>query len=60
VLPVLLARDAVEAGDPVTAGAVPAALGVGVLVALVIGWVRVRDDIGAWWSEQMEQASGTT
>jgi hypothetical protein len=60
VLPVLLARDAVEAGDPAAAGAVPAALGVGVLVALVIGWVRVRDDIGAWWSEHKEQASGTT
>ena len=27
-----------------------------VLSGLVFGWVRVRDDVHAWWGKQMEMA----
>lgn len=56
--PVLLARQAVEQGRSGASGAIPLVLATGMVFALVCGWVRVRDDIGAWWSQQMEQASG--
>lgn len=56
--PVLLARKAVEQGRSGPGDALPLVLATGIVFALVCGWVRVRDDIGAWWSQQMEQASG--
>lgn len=56
--PVLLARKAVEQGRTGASGAIPLVLVTGMVFALVCGWVRVRDDIGAWWSQQMEQANG--
>jgi hypothetical protein len=59
-LPALFARDAVEAGDPGPSGAVPFALLTLTLFALVCGWVRVRDEIGTWFAQQMEQTSGQT
>lgn len=60
VLPVLFARDAIEQGRVGTAGAAPFITLAVLLFTLVCGWVRVRDDIGKWFSEQMEQASGKT
>ena len=57
-LPVLAARSAFEAGDPAPRAAANAGLGVAALFALVCGWVRVREEIGAWFSTQMENADG--
>jgi hypothetical protein len=57
VLPILLARDAIEQGDPGTSGAVPMAVLVVAVFTLVCGWVRVRDDMGAWFRSQMEQTN---
>jgi hypothetical protein len=57
VLPVLLARDAIEQGDPGSSGAVPAAVLVAAGFALVCGWVRVRDDMAEWFRAQMEQSN---
>jgi hypothetical protein len=51
---ILIARAAFERGDDPTAGALamlPPMVGIVVLVA---GWVRVRDDIKAWWALQTE------
>jgi hypothetical protein len=51
---VLIARSAFESGDDPTAGALamlPPMVGVVILVA---GWVRVREDIKAWWAVQAE------
>ena len=56
--PLLLARDAVDQGRGGAAGALPVALAVVALFAIVCGWVRVRDDISEWWSQQMEQTGG--
>ena len=56
-LPILFARDAIEHGRTGSSGAVPLAVLVAALFALVCGWVRVRDDIGSWFRQQMEQAS---
>jgi hypothetical protein len=58
VTPVLFARDALEQGRTAASGAVPLAIVTAVVFGLVCGWVRVRDDIGAWFHQQMEQASG--
>lgn len=55
VLPFLLGRDAIEQGQPGASGAIPAALMVGVLFAGVCAWVRVRDEVAAWFRKQMEQ-----
>jgi hypothetical protein len=55
-LPVLAARAAEEAGEPPTQATATAALGVAALFVLVCGWVRLRDEIGAWFSTQMEQS----
>ncbi len=60
VLPVLMARDAIEQGRTGPSGALPFVVLTAVLFSLVCGWVRVRDDIGAWFREQMEQANGKT
>jgi hypothetical protein len=53
-LPVLFGRFAVEAGDPALAGAQPLLPAVLTLFVLICGWVRVRDDIGAYFRTQME------
>lgn len=60
VLPVLFARNAVEHGRTGTSGAVPFAVLATMVFVVVCGWVRVRDDIGTWWSEQMERTSVRT
>ena len=52
--PILAARIAVDDGNPGQAAALSAAAGVVGLFSLVVGWVRVRDDIAAWWRSQME------
>ncbi len=56
-LPILFARDAVEQGRSGSSGAVPFAVLVAIVFTLVCGWVRVRDEIGAWFRQQMEQAN---
>jgi hypothetical protein len=51
---VLVARDAFSQGEDPAAAAlatVPPMVG---LMVLVAGWVRVRDDIRAWWAKQTE------
>jgi hypothetical protein len=55
-LPVLAARAAAEAGDPAAPAAMTATLGVAALFVVVCGWVRLRDEVGAWFNEQMEQS----
>ena len=58
--PVAFARRAYEQGSPAVEGAsriVPVVL---VVFALICGWVRVRDDIGAWFKSQMEMANAKT
>ena len=55
-LPVLAARAAEEAGKPAAPAAATATLGVAALFVVVCGWVRMRDEIGAWFNEQMEQS----
>jgi hypothetical protein len=54
--PVLLARAAVDDGRSAVAGAQPLIVVVAVVFLLVCGWVRVRDDIAAWWKAQMALA----
>lgn len=55
-LPVLMAHRAVERHhSPITAAAVAAAVTL-VPAALTAMWVRVRDDMRRWWSEQMQIA----
>ncbi|MEQ1786317.1 MAG: hypothetical protein ABL966_04635 [Acidimicrobiales bacterium] len=56
-VPVLFARDAIEAGRTGASGALPAAMLVVALFTVIGGWVRVRDDIGSWFRQQMEQAN---
>jgi hypothetical protein len=59
VLPLLLARSAVEGGRPPAEAAMdglPPAL---LVFTLVAGWVRFRDDIKRWWASQMDQALPT-
>jgi hypothetical protein len=56
-LPVLAARAAIESGDPGAPAAVTATLGVAVVFTLVCGWVRLRDDIGDYFQQAMEQPS---
>jgi hypothetical protein len=57
---VLFARDAIEQGDPGSSAAAPFALLMLTLFAVLCGWVRVRDEIGAWFTQQMETTSGET
>jgi hypothetical protein len=54
--PVVLARAAAEDGRPELTGAQPMVAGVVLLFALICGWVRVRDDVAAWWKSQMAVA----
>ena len=54
-LPVLAARAAIENGDPGPPAAMTAGLGIAIVFTLVCGWVRLRDDIGAYFSQAMEQ-----
>jgi hypothetical protein len=54
--PLLLGRAAVDDGRAALAGVQPALVGVGLLFALICGWVRVRDDVAAWWKAQMALA----
>ena len=56
-LPVLAARAAIESGDAGPPVAMTAALGVAVVFTLVCGWVRLRDDIGDYFQQAMEQPS---
>jgi hypothetical protein len=57
-LPVVLAADASRRGlDPVGTAAA-ATVPVVVLLVLVAGWVRVRDDIGQWWRHSTASMSG--
>ena len=53
-LPVLLARWAIESGDPGEPAVVTGSLAVALLFVVVCGWVRVRDDIGAFLQQQMD------
>ena len=55
VLPILLARDALEVGDPASSGAGLATALVLALFIGVCGWVRMRDEIAAWFRSQKEQ-----
>ncbi|MET0902882.1 MAG: hypothetical protein ABWZ52_06575, partial [Acidimicrobiales bacterium] len=55
-LPLLAARSAVESGDAAEGPALTATLGVAVVFVLVCGWVRLRDEIGSWLGQQMEQS----
>lgn len=54
--PVLLARSAVADGRAAVAGAQPLVVVSALLFGLICGWVRVRDDVAAWWKAQMELA----
>ncbi|MFN3218145.1 MAG: hypothetical protein ACE367_16740 [Acidimicrobiales bacterium] len=47
VLPVILGRNVVERGDDLIGGVAPAFLAVALLAALIITWIRVRDDVMA-------------
>lgn len=58
--PVLLARSAVADGRAAVAGAQPVVVASALLFGLICGWVRVRDDIAAWWKVQMELAKPQT
>ncbi len=55
-LGVVLARNAAADGQEALAGAQPVVVGMALVFTLVCGWVRVRDDIAAWWRSQMQTA----
>lgn len=55
-VPVVLARVAVDDGRTALSGAQPAVAGVALLFSLVCGWVLVRDEIAAWFKNNMEAA----
>lgn len=54
--PVVLARTAVDDGRTALAGAQPVVVGVALLFSLVCGWVLVRDEIAAWFRNNLEAA----
>jgi hypothetical protein len=54
--PIVLARAASEDGRPEIAGAQPMVTAAVLLFALICGWVRVREDVAAWWKAQMAMA----
>jgi hypothetical protein len=58
-LPTLVARNALDKGDSAVAGGQPVAVLVIVVFVLVAGWVRVRDDIAAWWKQTSEAATAS-
>lgn len=45
VLPVILGREVVARGDALIGGVAPAFLAVALLAAVIITWIRVRDDV---------------
>ena len=53
-LPVLFARWAIERGDPGEPAVVSGGLAIVALFVVVCGWVRLREDIGAFFQQQME------
>ena len=55
-LPILAARVGAEHGGHPTTAAAAAGAGVIALSTLVFGWVRVREDVHAWWRKQMDAA----
>ncbi len=57
VVPILLARDAIEQGETGASGAAPIAMLVVALFVGVCGWVRVRDDIATWYRSQLKESS---
>lgn len=58
-LPILAARASEHNGQPAASGAAGAAIGVALLFTLIVGWVRVRDQVKEWWRVQMSLASPT-
>jgi hypothetical protein len=58
-LPTLVARAAHDQGESAVAAAQPVVVLIVILFVLVAGWVRVRDDIAAWWRQTTEAASAT-
>jgi hypothetical protein len=54
--PVLAARSALDSGKAAVDGALPIVAAVVVLFALITAWVRVRDDIAAWFRDSMAMA----
>ncbi len=55
-LPVVAARAAAHHDSPARAGATAAAVGVILLFAVIVGWVRTREQIHEWFRTQMQQA----
>jgi hypothetical protein len=53
---VVFARNAAERGDPAAIGAQTIWLPMVLLFGLIVGWVRFRDDIHAWFKESMATA----
>src|SRR4029077_8170828 len=53
-MPVLFARWATEAGDQGPPAAITAAMGIAVVFVLVCAWVRLREEISAWFQQAME------
>jgi hypothetical protein len=56
MLPVLLARNALESGLPPAEAALDGITPGLAVAALVAAWARYRQDIARWWAAQMEQA----
>ncbi len=54
--PVLAARSALDSGKEALDGALPLVAAVVALFALIAAWVRVRDDIAAWFKASMDMA----
>lgn len=59
-LPLLIVDANDRAGRPLAQGALQAWVAVGVVVALVGGWVHQREAIRAWWREAMEAQAALT
>ncbi|MGK2949007.1 MAG: hypothetical protein ACSLFP_10560 [Acidimicrobiales bacterium] len=59
-VPVLLARTAAAADRSAVGGARLGAALMLSLFALICGWVRVRDDVRAWFRSRMEMIDGPT
>jgi hypothetical protein len=56
LVPVLVSRSALTHGRPPAEAAAAGIVPVALAFALVCGWVRLRDDIKAWWKAQQELA----
>ncbi len=55
-LPVLAARAALDADASEVAAALQAGMGVALVVALVVAWVRYREPAKAWWRRTLEES----